>query len=121
MKKKTSETASANSNFLGKHLRLLREKTGLSRRQFAARMLPGGRHFLTPATYAKYENGQRLPDDTMIRNLVTIFVQLKVIPKTAMIRRDQTDALLLRKYMAHPSEMVRNLASNKFIAYREDY
>ena len=55
------------NNIFAENLRALREKRGLSQKQLGDRM------FVSHSTIARWENGSRLPDATMILRLSNIF------------------------------------------------
>lgn len=87
---------------LGQRLKQLRRDLQLSQEEL------GAQGFVSAPGWIKIENGQRLPSDRLIIEIVRWLVKSKHLPATAS--DPLREELLTLKYLSHRSEFVRNLA-----------
>ena len=98
---------------LGLRLKNLRRELHLSQEEI------GGHGFVSAPGWIKIENGQRLPSDRLIVEIVRWLVKNKHLAtgSTEHLREE----LLTLKYLGHRSEFVRGLAQKRFDALQKEH
>ena len=98
---------------LGLRLKNLRRELHLSQEEI------GGHGFVSAPGWIKIENGQRLPSDRLIIEIVRWLVKNKHLAATSS--EHLREELLTLKYLGHRSEFVRALAQKRHDALQKEH
>lgn len=98
---------------LGQRLKNLRRDLHLSQEEI------GGHGFVSAPGWIKIENGQRLPSDRLIVEIVRWLVKHKHLASGSS--EHLREELLTLKYLGHRSEFVRGLAQKRFDALQKEH